>query len=434
MLDFKKQEQGFKLYAQGRNARKQMIFAFVMSIICLLLLIDNEIPVFPLHFEENLTYYNISLVFSVTFFVNWVLVLTSNYHSKVQQFAIWWNIITAFSFMHIISYLEIINGNGLTALAMGTITIAVIVSSNYLTLITLIIANNLYLYMRIDQVAEVEVSTYKMSIFALSTLGVIVFVTIENQRRRVYETQQKLSAKVDELNKALDVKSLFFGHMSHELRTPLNAILGFSEMILHDTYQPKTNEKVKEYVGLIHSGGTHLLNIVNDILDSSKLEAGEVEAKFEKLNLKSTLESYIDELGSITIDKKQSVQLDIAAENIMLNTDRRLLKQIIFNLVSNAHKFTSIGGLIEVFVKDNGSEWVDIIIKDNGKGMELEQLNAIMDEEKAADSHFVAGAEGTGLGIIIVKQLVKLLKGKIQFFSSPGVGTEIKISLPAELH
>jgi signal transduction histidine kinase len=431
VFDYIKQEPGFKLYAQGRNARQQKIFALIMSIICILLLIDNEVPVFPLHFEENLTYYNISLAFSSAFFINWVLVLISNNYSKGQQFTSWLNIITTFGFIHTISYLEIINGNGLTALALGTITIAVVVSSNYLTLSMFIVANNLCLYMRINQLVEVEVSTYKMSIFALTTLGIIVFITIENQRRRMYETQKKLSAKVEELNSALDVKSLFFGHMSHELRTPLNAILGFSEMILYDAYQPKTHEKVKEYVGHIHSGGKHLLNIVNDILDSSKLEAGEVEAKFEKLNLNSTIESYINELGSITIDKKQSVQLVISNENIMLHTDRRLLKQIIFNLISNAHKFTSVGGLIEVLVKENGPEWIDIIVKDNGKGMDLEQLNAIKGEEKATDSHFIAGAEGTGLGIIIVKQLVKLLSGKIKFLSSPGVGTEIIISLPA---
>lgn len=402
-----------------------------MTVICGLLLVDNEIPVFPLHFEENLTYYNISLVFSGIFFVNWLLLFISDYYSKGQKFSTWWNIISGFAFMHFISYLEIINGNGLTTLALGTITMAVVVSSNYLSLISLIIANNLTLYMRIEQLAAVEISTYKMSIFALTTLGVIVFITIESQRRRMFETQLMLSTKVDELNKALDVKSLFFGHMSHELRTPLNAILGFSEMILSDTYQPKTQAKVKEYVELIHSGGSHLLKIVNDILDSSKLEAGQVEAEFEKLDIKNTLESYIAELDSITIDKNQNIQLIMDTEHIALNTDRRLLKQIIFNLVSNAQKFTQVGGLIEVFVKDSGSKWINIIVKDNGKGMEQEQLNAIRNEDKTEDSHFVAGAEGTGLGLIIVKQLVNLLNGKIQFSSSSGVGTEIKISLPA---
>lgn len=403
----------------------------VMTVICGLLLVDNEVPVFPLHFEENLTYYNISLVFSGIFFVNWLLLFVSDYYSKGQKFTTWWNIISGFAFMHVISYLEIINGNGLTTLALGTITMAVVVSSNYLSLISLIIANNLTLYMRIEQLSAVEISTYKMSIFALTTLGVIVFITIESQRRRMFETQLMLSSKVDELNKALDVKSLFFGHMSHELRTPLNAILGFSEMILSDAYQPKTHAKVKEYVELIHSGGSHLLNIVNDILDSSKLEAGQVEAEFEKLDIKNTLESYIAELDSITIDKNQNIQLIMDTEHIALNTDRRLLKQIIFNLVSNAQKFTQVGGLIEVFVKDSGSKWINIIVKDNGKGMEQEQLNAIRNEDKTEDSHFVAGAEGTGLGLIIVKQLVNLLNGKIQFTSSSGVGTEIKISLPA---
>lgn len=431
MLSFVKQKQGFKIYAQGRNVRKQKIFAFVMSAICVLLLIDNEIPVFPLHLEEELTYYNISLIFSGLFFTNWLLLLISDYYSKCRQFTIWWNVITSVAFMHILSYLEVLNGHGLTALALGTIVLAVVMSSNYLVLSSIMIANNLLFYLRIDQLPEIDGSSYKMIIFGITTLAIILFITIEEQRRKMFDTQEMLSSKVDELNNALDVKSLFFGHMSHELRTPLNAILGFSEMILNDAYQPKTQEKIKEYVKLMHSGGKHLLNIVNDILDSSKLEAGEVEAKIERVNLRSTLESYIKELDSITFDKKQKVHLIDETGNAAVDTDKRLLKQIIFNLLSNAQKFTAIGGLIEIFIKTRGTKWMEIIVKDNGKGMETEQLNSIRQETSADDSHFVAGAEGTGLGIIIVKQLVKLLKGKIQFMSSPGVGTEIKISLPA---
>ncbi len=430
MLNYMKQRQEFKLFADGINTQKQKVLSLVMATVCILLLIDNEIPVFPLHFEEELTYYNISLVFSFAFFAVWLLIILSSNYFILRQVSTWSSILTGFLFMHFISYLEILNGHGLTALALGTITMSVVVSSNYLTLISLIIVNNFILYLRIEQLPEVVMSSYKMSIFALTALSIVVFIIIENQRREMFLTQQKLAKKVDELNKALDVKSVFFGHMSHELRTPLNAIIGFSEMILSGAYRPRSEEKIKEYVGLIHAGGTHLLSIVNDILDSSKLEAGQVEATLEQLELKDTLENYLLELGSITLDKKQSVRLVMESENIIINTDRRLLKQIIFNLVSNAQKFSSIGGLIEILVKNNGSNWIDIIVKDYGKGMEAEQLEIIKAENNPSNSHFVAGAEGTGLGIIIVKQIVKLLNGKINFFSTPGVGTEIKISFP----
>ena len=258
----------------------------------------------------------------------------------------------------------------------------------------------------------------------------MIFVTAEKQRRKVFESQELLAKNIDELNKALDLKSVFFGHMSHELRTPLNAIIGFSEMILNDTYKPRTLEKIKEYTGFIHSGGEHLLKLVNDILDSSKIEAGEMNVSFEKVELGEVLQDYINEISSITRDKQQKLQLILENEGLILNSDKRLLKQIVFNLISNAQKFTSAGGLIEIYAAKSQDETIDITVKDNGKGIDEEILKSINDQENSIDTHFISRAEGTGLGLVIVRQLVKLLQGNIIIESQSGIGTEIKMSFP----
>ncbi len=422
---------GYFVFALKQNIRNQKVFAIALSVICFLLLVDNEVPIFPLHLDDHLTYYNISLIFFVVFLLQWLLLKVSDFYPKIGLITSWCGLVCCISFINILSYIELREGHGLTAFALGTITLAVVASSYYPTLISIIIANGIFLYFWVSQIPGLQISQYRMAIVGIIILGVTVFITVETQRRKVFETQEKLAGKVDELNKALDIKSVFFGHMSHELRTPLNAIIGFSEMILNDAYQPKTIAKIKEYTKLINAGGTHLLKIVNDILDSTKIEAGEIKVEFEKINLCKILPEYVKELSSITLDKQQQVRFIMQEDKIELRSDRRLLKQIIFNLISNAQKFTESGGLIEISVMKNEAQSVDIIVKDNGKGMNEEQLNAINEKSTSAQSHFITNAEGTGLGLVIVRQLVKLLKGSIQFTSEPDLGTEIKMSFPA---
>ena len=318
------------------------------------------------------------------------------------------------------------------AVALGFITLAVLFSGRIPVMIILFITCGILFYFIASQIDGINIVPYRAAVISIVVVSISVFIIVEKQRRTVFNSQKLLAEKIEELNNALDVKSIFVGHMSHELRTPLNAIIGFSDMILNDSYLPKTIKKVKEYNGYINSSGHHLLKIVNDILDHTKIESGEVSVIIEQLNLNVILQSSINELSAASIKKDLSVILKMNSAPLMINSDKRLLKQIIFNLISNAQKFTSPGGLIEIYADITDNNHVEIRVKDNGKGMDEDILTTVNDQSAPIDTHFITHAEGTGLGLIIVRQLVQLLNGSIKFKSKPEIGTEIKISFPLQ--
>ncbi|MBT5766642.1 MAG: hypothetical protein HOI58_07295 [Kordiimonadaceae bacterium] len=149
-------------------------------------------------------------------------------------------------------------------------------------------------------------------------MSAIVSYTMDIQRQNVFYAQQKIANQVEELNRALDVKSVFFGHMSHELRTPLNAIIGFSDMLKTMDDKTLTREKVHEYAEYINSGGNHLLSLVNDILDQNKLEAGGIAVSIERVDVCELLQNYVDELNPISMDKQKQVNLHFDDEALYL--------------------------------------------------------------------------------------------------------------------
>lgn len=421
----------YREHARLENIKINKIFMLVLVFICLLLWIDNSDATRPYDPSQLFTYSNIAGCFTFLFFVNWLIFIFCERYKRIQSTAVWTGLLEIFVFIFCLGYMDLKQGSGLMAPAMGYVVIAVLFSTRRAILISLFLINGVIFYYLVSQLDGISIENYRVALISTILLSVIIFLTTENRRRIAFETQRMLAKKVDELNHALDVKSVFFGHMSHELRTPLNAIIGFSDMLLHDTYQPKTIEKIKEYVGFINSGGTHLLKIVNDILDQSKIEAGAVNAVLEELNLKEVLQSYIDEISAVTINKNQTVKLTMAEETILINSDKRLLKQIIFNLLSNAQKFTSESGLIEIIAGNNGNNYIDIIVKDNGKGISKDRVAAFNDSSSPIhQSHFIAQAEDTGLGLVIVRQLVKLLQGHMIIKSNKGIGTEITLSFP----
>ena len=404
----------------SQNLNLLNVFSIVMAALCLLLWLDNETPIFPLTFKIELNYYNITGSFFILYLLSWALIKVSAAYKQLQFLTYWIIIVISFGFLDGMGILELNRGNGLTPLALGYVTLAVIISTRLQVLTSFFLINSAFFYYLIVQTANVEDPHNKMALFTITILSIMIFITVEKHRRKEYETRKMLAKKIEELNRALDVKSVFFGHMSHELRTPLNAIIGFSEMILTDSYQPKTIDKIKEYLRFINSGGEHLLKIVNDILDSSKIEAGEVNVVFEKIDVAQMLQDYIDEISSITKDKQQQVRLIMDQQQIVLNSDKRLLKQIIFNLISNAQKYTSAGGQIDLSASKNSHGKIEIIVKDNGKGMDPEILHSINEKKPSIQTHFITRAEGTGLGLVIVRQLVQLLNGEIIFNSHLG--------------
>lgn len=430
MFNFERYNPAYIEYAHTQNLKNLKTFTLVLSLLNFLMWADNSTPIFPLNFQYELSYYNVSAFFFVHFLMNWIILSIFENSKKLKIITIWFSILTVFNFITFISYLELMRGSGLAAFSLGFISIAILFSARPALLSLIITFYGTIFYYSALQSNAVDLSNHKMAIISIIILSITAFITIENKRHKAFKTQDILDQKITELNKAIHVKSVFIGHMSHELRTPLNAIIGFSEMIIHDQYQPKTFEKINEYIEYINSSAQHLLILVNDLLDQTKIGTGEVEVTFEEIELNKTLQNYINQISATAKDKKHNINLIIKENELLVKSDKRLLKQVMFNLLANAKKFTSSGGLIEISARYSKTNNIDIIVKDTGKGIAPEIVETINNSTKPLETQFISKADDTGLGLVIVRQLVLLLNGKINIKSEIGIGTEIKLSFP----
>ena len=250
----------------------------------------------------------------------------------------------------------------------------------------------------------------------------------ELMSRRQSETALR-SAKV-ESDMASRTKSEFLANMSHELRTPLNAIIGFSEFIQHIAASGKPSDKTGEYAEHIAGAGRHLLNIISDILDISKIESGTFSLATEMHDLRDLIDACTVLIEPRVREKKQV--LDIKADPVLpsVPVDVRRIKQVLINLLSNAHKFTAEGGrivLVATRTPDNGAT---IAVADTGIGMSKEQIDHAMTPFGQVQSSYARGHEGTGLGLPIAAALTKLHGGEFQIYSEPGKGTTVFFTLP----
>ncbi|MDR4508213.1 MAG: ammonium transporter [Candidatus Brocadiaceae bacterium] len=221
------------------------------------------------------------------------------------------------------------------------------------------------------------------------------------------------------LEKANRLKSEFLSTMSHELRTPLNAIIGFAEVLRDELVGPINNDQ-REYVGDIHSSGQHLLNMINSVLDLSKIETGRLEAQFEELCIEDVINDILNIVSDMADKKSISIKKNAPPEIPSVIADKVKLKQILFNLLSNAIKFTSEYGsvCINTTLKD---QYVQFAISDTGIGIKPEDTEKIFEAFCQADSSLARNYEGTGLGLTLTKLLVELHGGKI-WVESEGVG------------
>ncbi|MGH8674463.1 MAG: sensor histidine kinase, partial [Burkholderiales bacterium] len=223
-------------------------------------------------------------------------------------------------------------------------------------------------------------------------------------------------------------KSDFLANMSHELRTPLNAIIGFSE-VLDERYFGELNEKQSEYVKDIHSSGRHLLTLINDILDLSKIEAGRMELDLADFDLPSALQNAMTLVKERAQRHGIALGLEIDAALGTFRADERKFKQIMLNLLSNAVKFTPEGGRVSVAAKPNGTA-VEISVADTGVGIALEDQAAVFEEFKQVGRDYTRKAEGTGLGLALTRRFVELHGGKISLASALGKGSTFTFTLP----
>jgi two-component system CheB/CheR fusion protein len=262
-----------------------------------------------------------------------------------------------------------------------------------------------------------------------------ILLAIEDiTERREIETglekaHEELKALAAELKRTARAKSEFLANMSHELRTPLNSINGFSEVLYDETFGP-LNEKQKQYVNNVLTSGKHLLLLINQILDMAKVESGKMKLTLSDVSMKTLLNDISMLVADMVSKKKIEMQLEIAADLPNIQADELKVKEIIYNLVSNAVKFTPEGGKIGMRAKNIGSE-IEVVVWDTGIGIAAENMGKIFEGFFRVDTPYSRVTEGTGLGLPLSKKLVELHGGKLSV-ESKGLnqGTLVRFTLP----
>jgi len=224
-------------------------------------------------------------------------------------------------------------------------------------------------------------------------------------------------------------KSEFLANMSHELRTPLNSVIGFSEVLQDQLFGP-LNETQHEYVNNILTSGRHLLSLINDILDLSKVESGKMEIELSTFSLRESLDAPLMMLREKALKGGINLRMNLALEaDVRIVADQRKLKQIMFNLTSNAVKFTPQGGIVDVNARRDG-DFIEITVTDTGIGIREEDIPKLFQPFTQLESVYTKEYEGTGLGLALTRQLVELHGGRIWVKSEFGVGSSFSFTIP----
>ncbi len=261
---------------------------------------------------------------------------------------------------------------------------------------------------------------------------------IEARKRR----EETLERARESAEAASAAKTRFLANVSHELRTPLNAIIGFSEVMCVEMFGPLGARRYQEYADYIHESGRHLLDLINDILDMSKIEAGRYDLQMETVRMPLVIERCLKTIAFAARKGRLQLAVDIPADIPDVQADSRAMRQILLNLLSNAIKFTGPGGRVMIALQSD-AEWLELVVEDTGLGIPEEAVGRLgrpfeqfhqtvaFDGSPAEEGGGPrAGLPGTGLGLSIVKALVTLHGGTLIIDSEEGVGTAVRVLLP----
>ena len=258
-----------------------------------------------------------------------------------------------------------------------------------------------------------------------------VTTLVDITKRKQMEFSMKLAK--EQADAANQAKSAFLANMSHELRTPLNAIIGFSEMMMRETFGPLGHEKYTEYLGDVHLSARHLLEIINEVLDMSKIEAGKIELDEQEVDLTSLIESVVRIMTSRVLDNGLKIK-QIKTPNLpRLYSDPRLIRQILINLITNAVKYSTNGGLIKVETSNSDDNEIVITVSDQGVGIPADRLQEAMEPfGQIHDPAQSSAYQGTGLGLPLAKAMSEIHGGDLRLESKENEGTVVTVLFPPE--
>ena len=248
------------------------------------------------------------------------------------------------------------------------------------------------------------------------------------ERRHAETTAQAAKERAERANAA---KSEFLATMRHELRTPLNAILGFAEQ-LHLTAANALTASQLRYIGIIQRSGNHLLNLINDILDMSRLDAGRLPLQIAPVPVADLVESTLAVVGSTIAQRDLRVHTEVADTLPPIEVDEQRMRQVLLNLMANAIKFTPDGGTVTVDARLGAPGTVTIAISDTGVGMTPEEIPRALEKFRQVDNSLTRRHEGTGLGLPLAKALMELHGGHLVIDSAPGLGTTVTLHIPVQ--
>ncbi len=261
-------------------------------------------------------------------------------------------------------------------------------------------------------------------------------IALRSAKQRAENSAEIAHSAMMQLEAANEAKTHFLANMSHELRTPLNAIIGFSE-ILQSHGDPTKQlgvsiNKHGEYTRHIHDSGVHLLKIVNDILDTAKIESGEFELREDGIATEGMIRSCRAMISELAANNGIELRFDLAEDLPNIWADELRLKQILMNLLSNAIKFTPAGGCIDLRARRGETGGLTITVSDSGIGIHPNDIEKVLAPFHQVEGHLNRKYEGTGLGLPLAKAFTELHGGSLKLESALGSGTTVKVSFPAK--